>query len=118
MRPPAGKILVALLILSGSVSSQEMTCKELLLQCGDGPGITRQENNTVSRVGGGPISTQCVGILSGVLATYENCHGQLTWAGAAQVLIHFVHAKPELMKTTGWECAQAVFQNVFGCRKE
>jgi hypothetical protein len=103
--------------------AQEMPCRELLLQCGDGPALVRNTTNStnsmnsISSVGGGSISTQCTGIISGVLASYKNCHGALTWAGAAAVLIHFVHEKPELLKMTGWECARAAYKNAFACQK-
>lgn len=109
--------IFVLLAMVTPVLAEEMTCRELLLQCGDGPPQIRNDNKVISTVGGGSISTQCVGIISGVLATYENCHGQLSWAGAAAILIHFVHANHDLMKKTGWECAQAAFQSVFACQK-
>jgi hypothetical protein len=113
-----GLNFVALAVLSGPARAQEMSCPQLLVQCGDGPSQMLTENHTMSFVGGGQISTQCVGIMSGVLASYQNCHGELNWVGAAAILIHFVHANPKLMKQTGWDCAQAAFTNVFACKTQ
>ena len=96
--------------------AQEMNCQQLMVQCGDGPGQMLNQNGTLSFVGGGQISTQCVGVISGVLATYKSCHGELTWAGAAAILIHFVHENPSLLRESGWDCATAVYKNVFACQ--
>jgi len=38
-------------------------------------------------IGGGSISNQCVGIINGVLASYQTCHGQLAYSGAAAILL-------------------------------
>jgi hypothetical protein len=96
---------------------QEMSCKDLLRHCGDGPYENKNENGILVGVGGGVISNQCAGILSGVLASYKTCHGQLSFSGAAAILLHFVHENPELSKQTGWECARAAFAKAFACQQ-
>jgi hypothetical protein len=107
-----------LFALAKPCSAQEMSCKELLRQCGDGPYESRTQNGLISSVGGGMASNQCVGIINGVLASYQTCHGELTYAGAAAIILHFVHENQELSKQTGWECARAAFAKVFACQQQ
>jgi hypothetical protein len=108
--------LAMLCALAETCSAQEMSCKELLRQCGDGPHEFRNEHGLLSSVGGGTASNQCVAIINGVLASYQTCHGELTYAGAAVVILHFVHENPDLSKQTGWQCARAAFAKVFACQ--
>jgi hypothetical protein len=110
--------LLAAVVHTGPVHAQEITCGQLLVQCGDGPSRQLNENGTISFVGGGTISTQCVGVVSGVLATYRYCHGTLTWAGAAAVLIHMAHSDPKLMNMKGWDCAEAAYAEAFPCQQQ
>ena len=109
--------LAMLCALAEPCSAQEMSCKELLRQCGDGPYESRTQNGLISSVGGGMPSNQCVGIINGVLASYQSCHGQLSYGGAAAVILHFVHENPELAKQSGWECTRAAFAKVFACQQ-
>jgi len=109
--------LLALPILAAPSTAEEISCSELLVQCGDGPSIVRNEHGQISAVGGGAISMRCVGIISGVLSSYKFCHGNLTWAGAGAVLAHFVHANPELLKRKAWNCAEAAYAEAFPCAK-
>jgi hypothetical protein len=97
---------------------QEMSCKDLLRHCGDGPYENKNVDGVLVSIGGGSISNQCVGIINGVLASYQTCHGQLAYSGAAAILLHFVHENPELSKQTGWECARAAFAKVFACQQQ
>jgi hypothetical protein len=110
--------LLAPVILSSSAAGQEMTCKQLLAQCGDGPFRQTNDSGLTSSVGGGMISNQCIGIISGVLAAYQFCHGSLSWAGAAAVLIHKVHADPKLMAMSGWECTESAYAAAFPCEQK
>ena len=104
------------LLIAGHGSAQEISCARLLAECGDGPPRTEVENGVTTFLGGGTITVRCVGIISGVLATYQNCSGQMSRAGAAAVLIHFAHTDPKLQSMTGWECAKAAFTNVYACK--
>lgn len=110
-------VLIALAALAAPCSAQEMTCKELLRQCGDGPYESRTTNGLISSVGGGMPSNQCVSVINGVLASYQTCHGQLSYGGAAAIILHFVHENPELAKQSGWDCARAAFAKVFACQQ-
>ena len=58
--------LLVALAHGSAAQAQEITCAQLLVQCGDGPRRQLNENGVISFVGGGTISTQCIGIVSGV----------------------------------------------------
>jgi hypothetical protein len=110
--------LMLFILAGGPCAAQEISCKELLRQCGDGPYESRNQNGLISSVGGGMASNTCIGIINGVLASYQTCHGQLTYNGAAAIILHFVHENPELAKQTGWECARSAFAKVFACQQQ
>jgi hypothetical protein len=113
----AGVLVAAITGATSSATAQELMCSQLLAECGDGPGRWEKEGVETRYIGSGVISTQCTGIVSGVLASYRFCHGDLTWAGAAAVLIHSVHSDPKLMKMTGWDCARLAFAQTFPCQQ-
>lgn len=98
--------------------AQEMSCKALLRECGDGPYESRNQNGLLSSVGGGIPSNQCTNLIGAVLASYQYCHGKLTYGSAATIVIHFAHENPDLAKQTGWECARAAFAKVFACQRD
>lgn len=108
---------IVLFALAAPCSAQEISCKELMRQCGDGPYEMRNQNGLLSSVGGGTVSNECVATISGVLATYQSCHGQLAYAGGAAIILHFVHENPDFLKQTGWECARSSFSKVFACQQ-
>jgi len=110
-------IAITAVALSGgapSLSAQEISCGLLLKECGYGP-LERTKNGGSTFVGGGTISSQCVGILSGVLSSKKYCHSGLTWIGAAATLIHYVHNDKKLIAKTGWECAEEAYSQAYPC---